>query len=346
MIKVFFLSRKRPSDIGGLSRFVSELQNGFRESQTVALPQEGWRLLTIMSTTVDVIHATDATLLPIGYVLKMILAKPLTVTAHGLDLAFRQPWYQYLLRRLLPKANGIILDSKNAKTLLHGIPLPQTPIQIIHPGISTKHLFPTQPISLPKRPRQILLLTVGNLVLRKGHEWFIEKVFTRLPSNYSYLIIGDGSRRQYIEDLIKQLYLTKRIIMLGQLTHAQLGFIYRSTDIYVCPNRSVRGDFEGFGIACGEAASLGLPVIASCVDGLPEVIHHEKNGLLVPPNTTAFLHALRQLEDPKKRQNLGQRAKRYTRTCFPWSKTIKSYQEVFKGVIGKSAASVVHNSPR
>ncbi len=353
-MKVLFVSRKKPTDVGGLSRFTHELVNGFPGEKYLLTVPEPKSYITIPYRSIDLIHLCDATLFPLGLVIKSIIHKPLTVTAHGLDLAFPNKIYQSMLRITSPKAHAFIIDSTPVKKLLKNFPIDIKKTVVINPGISINHLrfadenfslnltrrFAPQTLSLEKiLSSRLVLLTVGNLVKRKGHAWFIKNVFSKLSDNFIYLIVGDGPERQSIQVTIQKLNLENRVFLLGQLPNSELGRVFKKSDIYVCPNQKDAGNFEGFGIAAGEAAALGIPVVATRVDGVPEVIHDKKNGFLVSVNPQEFLQRIYTLKDGKIRKQFGNRAKKYTREHFNWQRTQDQYVKVFEAVLR-------NNSPR
>lgn len=318
-MRILFISRKKKGDIGGLSRFVQKLIFYFPKSYY----------------PVDLIHLCDATMLPIGAFLKIIYCKPLTLTAHGLDIVFPNPIYQFLLKLLLPFADTVILDSLQAKKLLLPFNI-KKPVYIINPGISTDQFKTVTPIPLPNLKGKTTLLTVGNLVKRKGHVWFIKNVFAKLSDDFIYLIVGDGSQKSEIENLIHRLNLTSRVYILGKLTDPQLAFIYQLAHIYLAPNQHQPGNFEGFGLAAGEAAAMGIPVIAGNIDGIPAIIKDGKNGLLVNPNPQSFIKAINQLKNNYQGKLLGKKAKSYTLRNYKWEKVAKKYSQVFRQVIDKT----------
>jgi len=322
-VKVLFISRKNSQGYGGLSRFYAELSSRFPKS--ILKP--------------DLIHLCDATLLPLGFILKLIYRKPMTVSIHGLDLVYPNRIYQTILRALLPKADAIIAISLPTLQLLEQFNLKKSQLFVIPNGISTSHLnFPNLPDSpdLPNLKSKIILLTVGNLVLRKGHVWFLRKVFRKLSSQFIYIIVGEGSQREVIERTIKRLRLTSRVNLVSRVDNSELAYLYQTAHIYVCPNQAIEGDFEGFGIAAGEAAAMGLPTVASNVDGIPQVIRDGKNGILVESTPQAFIEAINRLKSPVIRKKLGQKAKIYTQKHYSWQKTIREYTKIFQEVVGKN----------
>lgn len=334
-MKVLFVSRKKRSDVGGLSRFTIELTSQFPKPSYLLSPDSLGIIAKLPFLHIDIIHLCDATLLPLGVILKFLLRTKLTLTAHGLDLTFTNPIYQGMLRMMFPKVDALILVSHAVKNLLVPFSVSKEKVYVIPNGISISHLQVASGAARPGLARlnsiegKIVLLTVGNLVERKGHMWFIKEVFSELPSEFMYLIVGDGPERRKLEWFITRFNLKNRVFLLGRLTVGELSFTYKKADIYVCPNQQVEGDIEGFGIAAGEAAAMGLPVVASRVDGIPEAIKDGENGILVEPKAEAFIRALLQLTDHKLGQEIGTRAKVYTRRNFSWERTRKRYESTF-----------------
>lgn len=329
-MNILFISRKNKDDYGGLSRFVNELTTRFPKPNyllTVPSPKT-WN--KIPWKEIDLIHLTDASLFPLGILIKSIIRRPLTVTAHGLDICYEPAWYQAILRLCSPKAHAVILDSQPVEKLLKNFPIRINKTYVINPGISVDQFKISKSFSLPVSVSdKTVLLTVGNLVSRKGHYWFIKNVFTKLSKKYLYFIIGNGPEKQRIQTLISQMGLISQIHLLGQLDNQRLAWLFSQTDIYVCPNQKIDHNFEGFGIAAGEAAVLAIPVVASRIDGLPSVIHDQKNGLLVSPTAEEFIKAIKKIEQKKMIKN-------YSLKNFSWDKTIKQYRQVFQEVIDKT----------
>lgn len=331
-MNILFLSRKFPGMIGGLARFITELTGRFAP--------------LVLTRRIDLIHVTDATLLVPGVILKMILRAPLVVTAHGLDITWNHGVYQWVLRRFLPLADALVVDSPATRSLLNRYYYPKNRIHIILPGISIRQFSKNLHLPLPEMTDKTVLLTVGNLVPRKGHAWFIRHILPNLPSKYFYIVVGDGRERRTIEESIRMQHLSHRVCMLGNIKDEELSFLFSDiADIYVATNLHLSHNFEGFGIAAGEAAAMGLPVIAHAVDGLPSIIANGKNGMLIPPTVHAWRKALRTLA-PQEQRRLGKNAKIYTRTHFSWKTTIKAYEKVFGEVIGKTLKFGERTSPK
>lgn len=345
-MNILFISRKKPTDMGGLSRFTQELTSRFPKPNYLWTSSEFFGFFKIPFRKIDLIHLSDATLFPLGVLIKTIIHKPLVVTAHGLDLAYPNIIYQAMLHLTTPRAHAFILDSSPIKKLLTPFPIRIDQISIINPGISIEHLKKSEVIQLPINNGKTVLVTVGNLVPRKGHLWFIRNVLTKLNRKFVYLIVGDGPERNKIKLQINKLQMNDRVFLLGQLSNPQLTYVLRNSDIYVCPNRKDKGNFEGFGIAVGEAAAIGLPVVASQVDGIPEIINDNKNGWLIDPDPKAFFSTINKVNRMKNIMKFRKSASTFTQKNYSWDKTVKKYVKLFQEVVDKTNKSHLRSQPK
>ena len=124
-----------------------------------------------------------------------------------------------------------------------------------------------------------IIITVGSLVQHKGHCILIDavKILEKQYANLRLLIVGDGPLSGSIHSYIRKLQLTSKIILTGKKENV-FGLL-NLADIFVLASI----EREGLGIALIEAMASGLPLIGSRLGGIPEVINHDVNGLLVRP---------------------------------------------------------------
>jgi glycosyltransferase involved in cell wall biosynthesis len=152
----------------------------------------------------------------------------------------------------------------------------------------------------------LFLLSVGRLVYQKAHEVLVAAmpaVLKKFP-NAKAGICGDGVLRPDLEAQIQSLGLSDSVKLLGKWDN--VAKFLASADVFVLPSR-----WEGLPIALLEAMSAGLPVVATNVEGVDEVILEGENGLLVPvENTDALADAILQLlADPQRLRRMGAAAK-------------------------------------
>ena len=148
----------------------------------------------------------------------------------------------------------------------------------------------------------IFLLSVGRLVYQKGHEFLISAMSSVIPSfpRAKAVICGDGNLHEALEAQIARLRLVDSVLLLGNRT--DIDRFLSSANIFVLPSR-----WEGLPVSLLEAMGMGLPVIATRVEGVEEVVQDGVQGLLVPPEDSAALAvALGELiGQPELRQRMG-----------------------------------------
>jgi len=128
------------------------------------------------------------------------------------------------------------------------------------------------------------ILCLGELHKNKGFDVLI-RAFAKVTQDHPtthLVILGGGEENQHLRTLATELRVDSRVHLLGFIDAGRS--LLNAGDFFVFPSRK-----EGLPFALLEAGMAGLPVIASNVGGLPEVIEHEKTGLLVPPENSAAL---------------------------------------------------------
>ncbi len=133
------------------------------------------------------------------------------------------------------------------------------------------------------RKEGFVVITVARLERVKGIEYLIKAIpnVKFLIPGLKLLIIGDGSERRSLEHLVKELSLEDRIRFIGQIPPEGIPEYFAMADCFVLPSLK-----EGFGIAILEAMAASVPVIASRVGGIPDIVKEEKTGFLVEPKNS------------------------------------------------------------
>ena len=160
-----------------------------------------------------------------------------------------------------------------------------------------------------------LILFVGRLTQQKGCEYLIRAIpQISKQFNVKLVVVGDGSYRGELETLAKTVN-GQKIIFTGFLPDDNLSELFLCADVMAIPSI-----YEPFGVVALEAMAAGLPVVASNVDGLGEVIVHEKNGVLVFPKDDSSLAwgISTILSDQTNTKKLIENAKKDIRARFTW----------------------------
>jgi len=172
----------------------------------------------------------------------------------------------------------------------------------------------------------LIITTIAELHERKGQKYLIEtipKVVEKFP-NIKLVLIGEGPNRQNLENLVKKLKLEKHVTILGR--RKNIPYLLKSSNIFVLPSRR-----EAFGLVNLEAMLTPLPIIATDVGGIPEIVQHEKTGIIIPrENRNALTSALIDLiENPKKRENYAKEGKKRALSHFDAKKMAEKYENLY-----------------
>jgi len=218
------------------------------------------------------------------------------VLRRGID----RPLHDNVFRRHFWKALTAILVNSDAtgRTVRRSLPwFPADRIRRIYnpvaftplPRDENREASPSDPCAHPN-PEHFRFGAAGRLVRQKGFDLLIEafaRVSSRLPCTLE--IIGEGEERFHLERLCGNLGLGAGCLLIGHET--QPARFYARIDGVVMPSR-----YEGFGYVAVEAALSGLPVIATSVSSLPEIVLEGVTGILVPPeNVEALVAAMETL---------------------------------------------------
>src|SRR5205823_5244559 len=179
------------------------------------------------------------------------------------------------------------------------------------------------------------VLFVGRLVERKGVSHLVDAVSLLLPlpgADVRLVIVGDGPERARIEARIREKRLDGRVAVRGRVSDAELQAAYAAADAFVLPAVvDRRGDTEGLGVVLLEAMNHRVPVIASAIGGITDIVEDGVSGLLVPPgDATALAAALGRLaRAPDLAAGLGEAGYRRLRERFSWDAITRRWLEVY-----------------
>jgi len=228
-------------------------------------------------------------ILPFGsliYLLFKLYKIPYVISLHGLDINLALKNKPNLTKRILYSAKFIITNSQNTANLLDSLSLSKDKIKVLYPSFDLQtHIDQNKLLSLEKRlditEDDLVLLTVGRLNKRKGHDLVIKAMFRNKDLPLKYLIVGQGEEYKNLLALAKKYNIEDRIIWIGQVADSELIYYYKQANIFVTPHRISNVDVEGFGLVFLEAANCQLPIIAGNSGGVKEILTNEENALLV-----------------------------------------------------------------
>ena len=219
----------------------------------------------------------------IGFFLKRIIKIPWIAFAHGYtDENRKVKIYNCIDLLVLRYADRVVAVSNSMKKLLVRKGIRSSKIVVIRNVIDKNELIPRKSerdirTALRIEKKSLVIGVVGRLEPEKGQIVFLKalkKVLQKLP-HAKALIIGDGQERAKLEGYCKANVISDNVIFTGYISN--VADYYQIMDLLVIPSFS-----EGLPNVLLEAMACGIPVIATSVGGIPEVIN-DKNGVLIPP---------------------------------------------------------------
>lgn len=294
----------------------------------------------------DVFHIHDWLSAPSGIASKHFLKKPLVVTMHSTEngrsglynpdaftIDGMEWWATY-------EASKVIVTSNSMKGEICGhFRVPEEKVVIIPNGIDVKK-FQVQVDRWAVRsrygvnPNEKLVLCVGRLVPQKGIEYLLQAVpmISQRYHDTKFIIVGEGWLRSHLEHVANSTGYKWKIMFTGFIPDSELVALLLSADVLVVPSI-----YEPFGIVALEGMAAGVPVVASQVGGLAEVIEHDKTGVFVYPRSPESIAwgVAHVLFNPEHTRWMVQNAKEMVRKTYSWEAIAKKTVEVYKEVVGE-----------
>jgi glycosyltransferase involved in cell wall biosynthesis len=289
-------------------------------------------------------HDSNMLVLPLAWLAGVPVRIP---THHGIIDGFprwRERIHAWMVNHL---SNGIVTvsDLTMKKALEEGIQ--KDKISVIPNGISPVNLTEAYRSEIRRQigagENDVVLLSVGRLVYQKAHEYLVSAMPAVLKeaSNVKAGICGDGLLRAELETQIQSLGLEKEITLFGM--QANVTKYLAAADVFVLPSR-----WEGLPIALLEAMSAGLPVIATRVEGVDEVVEEGVQGVLVKPESTEELvKAILQLsKDATQRHRMGDAARLRVLERYTVDSMCEQYLTLFEQRLGEGKTREAQNQAK
>lgn len=260
--------------------------------------------------------------LPIGtlcYLLRFFTGIPYTIYFHGRDIAIarKKKERQWLLRRIIRNAQLCVSNSIFTKQLVEPFFSETSVWSIRYPRVQKPQEISSEAIASFRHKHSlqgsIVLLSVARLVHRKGLDLVLSAVASLRASfpNIVSVIVGAGEQQDQLQQQAKNLQILECVRFIFDASDDDLAQWYRVADCFVLPVRGEDDDVEGYGMVYIEAATYGVPSIATTVGGVPEAVQDGITGMLVPPNNVAALIQTIKilLENNELRYRLGEQAR-------------------------------------
>ncbi len=376
MMQILMVNWNYPPKVGGMESMIfqivkglrqtervdvigpSDSQNGSQEKDTFRPNRSGliqFMMFSLMKglqisrqSPPDVIVGGSALVLPILYLLSLYTKRPFVVIVHGLDLIFKNPLYQFVMKTLLPKADHLIANSSNSKNLAIERGVAPKKITVIPPGVNYGNFSELlKEKTQSKWKNRKIILSVGRLAKRKGIAEFVANCMPLIKEQCPealFLIVGHNptDALMHKEDLVSQIktevhnyHLEENVQLLGRVNDEMLSSLYNQCHFFILPAIDVPGDVEGFGIVLMEAASAGKPVISTRIGGISDAVVNGETGILVEAGDWDGMETavFQLLNDAQLRKKLGQQAQRRAKETFDWPIVISQHKKLLQQII-------------
>jgi colanic acid/amylovoran biosynthesis glycosyltransferase len=268
----------------------------------------------------------------VGMLTSVAWGIPYSLTIHGPEEFYRVD--KSCLRQKVEKASLVLCISDHCRSQLMRIsePAQWNKFHVVRLGVDPQ-LF--APDLNPRNDDVFQIICVGRLVPDKG-QLVLLRAFLLLLSRGHKLqlrLVGEGADRDRLESFISENNLGGSVILEGALNHEATRRLLAKSDVFVLASFA-----EGLPIALMEAMAMELPCVSTFIAGIPELIRHHVDGLLVPASSEeALVEALAQLiGDPGLRRALACSARQRVVSLYNLQKNVSSLADRLRDLLNQS----------
>ena len=291
----------------------------------------------------DVIHAHM--LVPDGWAAARIGAEvglPVLATVHRadvLDVPGRGEGSRRRVVEAITAIDQIASVSAAIGEATSALAEPRRPIAVVPNGADARAFRPRSPEEVAAIRAELglpvdepVISYVGKLVPRKGVDHLVEALGLLAGRGVRFTVVaaGMGEMRPALERRAAELGIADRIRFVGKVPHETVPMVMAAGDVFVLPSLS-----EGLPTVVCEAMACGLPVVATAVDGTPEIVRDGETGLLVPPRAPEPLaEALgRIVGDPELAAGMGRRAHEIAMETYTWDANAAMTEALYEDIV-------------
>ena len=269
---------------------------------------------------------------------------PLVLNFHGAELLLirKKKWVKPLLKFAIGQAQAVFANSSFTAgkiKALRNVDVEWSPYgTTLESGSTSAGNGGTSAIVPHPVNGKFKILFVGRHIERKGICYLIEAAKHLPRDQFEIRIVGVGDLTDKLKAQAEEIEDAAEIIFTGKLSPEELANEYRTANVFTLPAIvDSKGDTEGLGVVLIEAMELGLPVVASNVGGIPDVVVDGVSGILVPEkDPEALAGAYRRLAAaPGLVKQLLEGAQKRIAECFSWDKIVERQIDSYKKIICK-----------
>jgi len=284
----------------------------------------------------DVLHAQAFQSVPPLQVARSLHGAPLVTTyhtSHFLKLAEKGGWKQ-ILGRLVAAGDHNLAASEEIARVAERLD-PGHPVEALTNGVETDLFRPVAPTLPPPPEGRRRVVVPRRLYHKNGVEHFVRAMPLLVERvDVEAVLVGDGPERAKLEALAAELGVAGRLHFLGARPHGEIPGLLSSAELAVFPSL-----MEATSVAALECMSCELPVAASDVGGLPQIVDDEVGGLFRPADPEDLARVVAELLEREDLPRLGARAR--ARVVESWSnqRLARRHVEIYEALIRKAQAA-------
>jgi glycosyltransferase involved in cell wall biosynthesis len=286
---------------------------------------------------IDIVHAHLQKAVMSTLLAEQRLGRPLIVHEHGPIFRGGTGFiYRAVLKHWGARARAVIANSQAAaQAMKRVLGQADVPIEVVANSIDAKRFDPSRYDGTAARQAlglgddELAVGFVGRLDRAKGADLLVDAaaLLRDRGCRFRAIFVGDGAEREALQQQIRRLDLEKHVVLAGLRENP--AEVMAALDVAVVPSRR-----EAFGVAAVELMAMGVPIVATAVGGLPELIEDGRTGLLVPPGAVAEMaQAVQRLEaDEGLRDSIRQAALVKAR-AFSGAEQARQVEQLYRKVI-------------
>jgi colanic acid/amylovoran biosynthesis glycosyltransferase len=262
--------------------------------------------------------------------IKRLFGVTYSFTGHANDIFCPKPDQRVTLGDLVGEASFVVAVSDfGANWLRRGFPEAADKVYRVYNGLDLSTFRPSIPGSKPMR-----LLSVGRLIEKKGFIFLVEacRILSSSGLSFTCEIVGEGPERHRLEELIRAYRLSDQVRLTGSKPQTEIVDLLARSSLFVFPAiHDSTGDSDNLPTVLVEALASKLPIIATGIAGIPEIVRHNENGILIQEKDAGQLaDAIRLLADNRELvEKYGQISQTIAAEKFALPNTVSQLKSLF-----------------
>jgi len=271
-------------------------------------------------------------------------SKPLVLTQHNTFIEYENNFWDHVEwlndlaigRQVIKQADRIIVVSNATRKYVLSLGADPEKVTVLHNGVDTYRFKPLtgakddirKKLGIPKNA--VVVVTVRRLVYKNGIDTLIDSAKIAIKKNPQlvFLVIGKGPDFNEVKAKIAQLGIGNNFKLTGFVSDRDLPFYYNAADFFVLPSKSG----EGLPLVAIEAMACGLPVVATNVGGISEVMTEEYSKLVPPDNPDALAEAIVEFSHMEV-STLKKGLRSVIEQRYSWDKNVEKLVKIYEELI-------------